>query len=54
MKGLTESEMLWNSFLGNEAAMEKAIDKGDLKVMNGMYYWSPVLIGKSYFSFGGS
>ena len=39
MKGLTESEVLWNSFQGNEDAMQKAIQKGDLKVINGMYYW---------------
>ena len=39
MKGFTKSEVLWCSFHGNEAAMQQAIDKGDLKVVNGMYYW---------------
>ena len=39
MKGLTYSEVLWNSFQGNEKAMEKAMEKEDLKLLNGMYYW---------------
>ena len=39
MKGLTESEALWSCFHGNEDAMQKAIAKGDLREMNGMYYW---------------
>ena len=57
MKGLTESEVLWNSFQGNEAAMQKAIDKSDLKVVNGMYYWhrdihERITGGKDKFKFG--
>lgn len=39
MKGLTFSEALWSCFQGNEAGMQKAITKGDLRVLNGMYYW---------------
>ena len=39
MKGMSDSEMLWGSFHGNEDAMQKAIAKGDLQVINGMYYW---------------
>ena len=39
MKGVSESEMLWKIFPGNEAAMQKAIDQGDIQVQNhGMYY----------------
>ena len=58
MKGLTESEALWSSFHGNEDAMQKAIDKGDLKVINGMYYWrrdihEHIKGGKDNFQFGG-
>ena len=58
MKGLTESEVLWSSFHGNEDAMQKAIDKGDLKVVNGMYYWhrdvhEHIKGGKDNFQFGG-
>ena len=39
MKGLTESEVRYCSFHGKEDAMQKAIPKGDIKVINGMYYW---------------
>ena len=39
MKGLTESEVLWSNFHGNEDAMQKAIAKRDLKEVNGMFYW---------------
>ena len=58
MKGLTESEALWTSFHGNEDAMQKAIAKGDLKEMNGMYYWhrdihEHITGGKDNIKFGG-
>ena len=36
---MSESEMLWKSFHGNEEAMQKAITKGDLNVNNGKFYW---------------
>ena len=39
MKGLSESEMLWKSFQGNEVAMQSAIDKGHIQVQNDMYIW---------------
>jgi hypothetical protein len=39
MKGLTKSEALWSSFQGNKDAMQEAIDEGDLKLKDGMYYW---------------
>ena len=58
MKGLTESEVLYSSFHGNEDAMHKAITKGDLKFMNGMYYWhrdihEHITGGKDKLKFGG-
>ena len=40
MKGMSESEMLWKSFQGNEKAMQTAIDKGHIQVQNEMYYWT--------------
>ena len=57
MKGLTYSEVLWNSFQGNENAMEKAMEKEDLKLLNGMYYWKRdihehITGGKDSFKFG--
>jgi hypothetical protein len=40
LKGMSESEMLWKSFQGNEIAMKCAIDKGHIQVSNdGMYIW---------------
>jgi hypothetical protein len=39
LKGMSESEMLWKNFQGNQAAMKLAIDKGDLQVSNNMYIW---------------
>ena len=39
-KGLSESEMLWRSFHGNETAMQTAIDKGHIQVQNEMYIWT--------------
>ena len=39
MKGLTESEVLHKDFHGNVAAMETSLEKGDLKLVKGMYYW---------------
>ena len=39
MKGFTESEVLFKQMNGNEGAMEKALAKGHLKFVNGMYYW---------------
>ena len=58
MKGFIESEALWSSFHGNAEAMQKAIDKGDLKVDNGMYYWhrnihEHIKGGKDNIKFGG-
>ena len=40
MKGVSESEMLWKSFQGNDEAMQKAIDKGDIQVKHGKFYWT--------------
>jgi len=39
LKGMSESEMLWKSFQGNEVAMQSAIDKGHIQVQNDMYIW---------------
>ena len=39
LKGLSQSEMLWKSFQGNEVAMQVAIDKGHIQVSNDMYIW---------------
>ena len=36
-KGMSESEMLWKYFQGNEIAMKCAIDKGHIQVSNDMY-----------------
>ena len=32
VKGMSESDMLWKSFQGNEEAMQKAVQKGHIKV----------------------
>ena len=40
LKGMSESEMLWKYFQGNEIAMKCAIDKGHIQVSNdGMHIW---------------
>ena len=39
LKGMSESEMLWKSFQGNEIAMKCAIDKGHIQVSNDVYIW---------------
>ena len=58
MKGLTESEMLWKDFHGNDKAMQDAIDKNHIQVMSDMYYWKRdihehITGGKESFKFGG-
>ena len=58
MKGLSESEMLWGSFQGNEQPMQDAIDKGHIQVRDGMYYWAREIHehtkgGNDSFKFGG-
>ena len=58
LKGMTESEMLWTNFQGNEQGMQRAIDKGDIKVINDMYYWKReihehITGGKDTMRFGG-
>ena len=58
LKGMTESEMLWTNFQGNEQGMQRAIDKGDIKVINDMYYWKreiheQITGGKYTMRFGG-
>ena len=40
MKGVSQSEMLWKSFQGNEQAMATAIQKGHIKVKDELYYWT--------------
>ena len=57
MKGMTRSEVLWNSFQGNATAMQEAIDDKDRQFMNGMYYWhrdihEHITGGKDKFHFG--
>ena len=58
MKGCTESEVLWRDFHNNKEGMKDAIAKGDLKKMNGMYYWhrdihERISGGKDNFNLGG-
>ena len=58
MKGVSESEMIWKSFQGNEEAMQQAIVKGDIQVKHGMYYWTRdihehITGGKDSYQFGG-
>ena len=40
VKGMSESEMLWSSFHGNAEAMNRAIEKGHIKVKDDMFFWT--------------